>query len=76
MQGKKRAVIMARVVKTTMVGGVPTPQQVDMCQVFNGDTTLAELQGFLESKGTTNAQIIFETEAPELPREDDKERGN
>ena len=76
MQGKKRAVIMARGIKTGVAGGAPTQQPVDMCQVFNGDTTLEELQGFLESKGTTNAQIIFETEAPELPREDDKECEN
>lgn len=71
MLGKKRAVLMTRTVQT--VGPPQAPQQktVDLTKVFPLETTLEEILGYCMEKGTNITQVIFESEAPGVPREDD-----
>ena len=70
--GKKRAVLMTKT-------AVPTPQGMqarDLTKVFTLDTTLEEILGYCKEKNTNVTTVIFESEAPELPREDDKEEAH
>lgn len=76
MLGKKRAVLMTRSVQNATGPQGPMQKQIDLTKVFPLSTTLEEILGYCTEKGTNITQIIFESEAPEVPREDDQEREN
>lgn len=68
MLGKKRAILMTRCVQTANTPQGPVPKQVDLAKVFPLETTLEEILGYLTEKLTNQATVIFESEAPEIPR--------
>ncbi len=68
--GKKRAVIMAKGVVTDTTGPQgPIKRQVDLIKVFNTETTLEELEGYLAENGAASAQIVYESTGPEISRD-------
>jgi len=69
-QGKKRAVVITKTVRPVMTQAGPATKQVDLTQVFEINTTLEELLGYLKDKDTNVLTVIFESEAPEMPREE------
>lgn len=76
MLGKRRAVLMTRTIQSAIGPQGPAQKQVDLTKVFPLETTLEEILGYLTEKGTNITQVIFESEAPEAPREDDKVCGH
>ena len=71
-QGKKRAVLMTKTVVTTMTPQGPAQKQVDLTKVVSLGTTLEEILGYCQEKGTNITTVIFESDAPEIPREDER----
>ncbi len=70
--GKKRAVLMTRTVQFGGPPQAPVQKQVDLTKVFPLDTTLEEILGYVTSKNTNITQVIFESEAPEIPRDEEE----
>lgn len=70
MLGKKRAILMTRCVQTASTPQGPVPKQVDLTKVFPLETTLEEILGYLTEKQTNQTTVIFESEAPEIPKEE------
>lgn len=71
MTGKKRAVVITKTQTAVMTQAGPATKTVELTKVFDIDTTLEELLGYLQGKDTNVLTVIFESEAPEVPREGD-----
>lgn len=75
MRGKKRAVTMTRTVQPSISAQGVVQKQVDLCAVFELDTTLEELLDYLQGKNTNTTTVVFESEAPELCKDESRKRG-
>lgn len=74
MLGKKRAVVITKTTQAVMTQGGPAQKQVDLTKVFEIDTTLEELLGYLQGKDTNVLTVVFESDAPEMPRDQESEQ--
>ena len=72
MLGKKRAVVITKTTQAVMTQAGPATKQVDLTQVFEIDTTLEELLGYLKDKDTNVLTVIFESDAPEMSRDQEE----
>ena len=72
MLGKKRAILMTRCTQVAQSPQGPMQKQVDLTKVFPLETTLEEILGYLTEKQTNQTTVIFESEAPEIPREEEE----
>ena len=72
MLGKKRAVVITKAVQAVMTQAGPAQKQMELTKVFEIDTTLEELLGYLKDKDTNVLTVIFESDAPEMSRDQEE----